>query len=204
MSHGEEIAMHDLDRAMGEPADGRFDHAEQQEFLEVLGELLGSRPGHVGMTSQPAGRWFSRAVGETELAAELLEAHETGELDRFLGRLVGRAAGGRHDFVRSDTGRALTGILRQASRALPATGMSAGAVFGLELEGLSQEDSEFETAKAFVRFANAAVARAVEAPLDARPMTVAKAAVSSAAHRHAPGLAALAAGGARAGGSGRG
>src|SRR5262249_22924854 len=64
----------------------------------------------------------------------------------------------------------------------------AGKYFGLELEGLSPEDQEFEAAKAFVRFAGEAVKRATVAPATAASENVAQAAALRAAHRFAPGL----------------
>jgi hypothetical protein len=211
--------MHDLDRAMFETGElgQEFGHesqeteseqSEHQEFLEVLGTLTG----------EPAGRGaghgadrFDRVIGETELATELLEVQESAALDRFLGRLLGRAAGATRDFVRSPTGRALTGILKKAAgEALPAParglgalvggdiagvgerlGQRAGSLFGLELEGLSYEDREFEVAKAFVRFADAAAEQAATAPPGSPPAAVATAAATTAARRHAPGLLAV-------------
>ena len=205
--------MHDLDRAMFETGEyeshdaQHSEHSERQEFLELLGELTGRSDG-LGRESPPAADRFDRTIGETELATELLEAQGSGELDRFLGRLLGQAAGAARDFARSDTGRALGGILKKAAgEALPVigrgigtavgpehagpgerVGRSVGTLFGLELEGLSQEDREFEVAKAFVRFANAAARQAAQAPIGAPPVAVASAAATTAARRHAPGL----------------
>jgi hypothetical protein len=146
---------------------------------------------------------------EMELASQLLEVTTDQELDRFLGnvfRSVGRAVGG---FVRSPVGQALGGVLKNAARtALPIAGAAlgnilvpgvggaiggklasaAGSLFGLELEGLAPEDREFETAKQFVRFAADAVKRAAQAPPTAPPQQVARAAVTAAAQRFAPGL----------------
>ena len=65
---------------------------------------------------------------------------------------------------------------------------AAGRMFGLELEGLSEEDQEFEVAKSFVKFAGDAVKKAAAAPSRANPKAVAKAAVKAAARQRAPGL----------------
>ena len=208
--------MHDLDRAMFETGEiGHETHeAEQQEFLELLAELDGGRPAERPRTSS-----------EAEQAAELLEVQSAAELDRFLGSLLSRVGGAARDFARSDTGMALGGILRAAARdALPVVGRAigtaagganhgatgervgraAGALFGLELEGLSQEDREFELAKAFVRFAEASGRQAASAPSGADPKAVAKAAAITAARAHAPGLlAALAPAGGQGDGRGR-
>src|SRR5262245_9427640 len=118
-----------------------------------------------------------------ELAASLLEVSQESELDHFLGNLIRRAGQAAGRFVRSPVGQVLGGILKgAAARALGgyiggAKGAdiagqltaAAGRYFGLELEGLSPEDQEFEAAKAFVRFAGEAVKNAAVAPSTAAP-----------------------------------
>ena len=66
-------------------------------------------------------------------------------------------------------------------------GSMAGNLFEMELEGLSQEDREFEAAKQFVRFASEAVKNASTSP-GGNPVAIARSAIASAAQRHAPGL----------------
>ena len=146
---------------------------------------------------------------EMALAAELLSVSNEHELEQFLGGLIksaGRAVG---SFVRSPVGQALGGVLKDAARqALPIVGgaigsavggssggdigrqlaSTAGRVFGLELEGLSGEDQEFEVARRFVRFAGAAAGRAAVAPRSMPPRQAARAAAVGAARRFAPGL----------------
>src|SRR5262245_24318094 len=123
---------------------------------------------------------------EIELASELLGASSEQELEQFLGNLVRRVGGAVGRFASSDTGRALGGILRDAARqALPIVGgavgqwvqpgtggaiganiaTQAGRLFGLELEGLSAEDQEYEVARQFIRFAGAAAKQASVAPV---------------------------------------
>ena len=68
---------------------------------------------------------------------------------------------------------------------------AAGKAFGLELEGLSAEDREFEVARRFVRLAGSATQHAASVPPTADPATVARAAISTAARTIAPGLAQL-------------
>ena len=101
------------------------------------------------------------------------------------------------------------GILKDAAkRVLPAVGRAieqrfggatganvgaqvvkaAGQYLGLELEGLSPEDQEFEAAKSFVRFAGEAAKNAAGAPAGTSPEAAAQAAVVRAARRYAPGL----------------
>jgi hypothetical protein len=148
-------------------------------------------------------------VEEMELAAGLLEVTDEAELEQFLGNLIRRAGRAVGKFVSSPTGRALGGILKGAARkALPiasralgtAIGGPAGSaisgqltstasrIFGLELEGLSPEDQEFEAARHFVRFAGSAVENAAEMPPNTPPQDAAKAAAVAAAQQHAPGL----------------
>jgi hypothetical protein len=122
---------------------------------------------------------FPATDRDAELAGELLDVVNASELETFLRRLAGPAAG-----------RALHGVLRRtAERTLPtvttgAPGASAAntaaRVFGLELEGMSAEDRDYEIARQFVRFARAAAAHAARAP--------AGEAVARAGRAFAPGL----------------
>jgi hypothetical protein len=150
---------------------------------------------------------------EVQLASELLETQSSGELDRFLGDIFSRAASTVGQAARalagSDTGRALGGILQDAARqSLPVLGRAAGQwlggsaggdigagvasaagdYFGLELEGLSEQEAEFEASRAFVRFVWAAALLAASGPRDQPPSAVARRAVAEAARRYAPGL----------------
>ncbi|WP_437314171.1 hypothetical protein [Sorangium sp. So ce385] len=150
-----------------------------------------------------------------ELAAELLSVSNEQELNQFLGGLIKKAAGAARSFARSSVGKSVLGGLRQvARRALPMVGSAlgnmvmpgvggvaggklasmAGRMFGLELEGLSAEDREFEIAKQFVNLAGAAtrnaarLARAGTCAQAAPPPAVARRALLTAARRYAPGL----------------
>jgi hypothetical protein len=146
-----------------------------------------------------------------ELAAELLGVSNEAELDRFLGGLIKKAGQAVGRFVKSPVGQQLGGILKGAAKqALPMVGSAvggyfggekgaqiggqvastAGRIFGLELEGLSQEDQEYEAAKSFVQFAGEAVKKAATAPPTANPQAVARAAATAAARQLAPGLVA--------------
>src|SRR5262249_48323807 len=64
----------------------------------------------------------------------------------------------------------------------------AGQIFGLELEGMSQEDQEYEVARRFVRFGGAAAANAANTSPSLAPQAPAQCAVAAAARDHAPGL----------------
>jgi hypothetical protein len=237
-------AMHDLDRTMYEMGphevddrrahewkQGESEQSEEEDFLGILGSILGeSKNGHqetpelqelqelLGVPSRsPAADGLPGAgptVGsphelhELELASELLEVTSEEELDRFIADLVRGATTAAGNFARSDVGRALGGVLRNtAKEALPLVGRAVGGrfgskgaewgrragaaaadLFGLELEGLSSEDREFELARAFTRFAEAACRNAARAPADAPAPAVVRAAAMAAARRHAPGL----------------
>lgn len=151
------------------------------------------------MTPYPA---TSRSLA---LAAELLDATNRSELEEVLGRLVAAGARDGGGPLAPGTAHALVGALRRtAERTLPtlatvlsdgttraAGGASATAtaarVFGLELEGASAEDRDFEVARQFVRFGRAAAARAAGAP-GGPPPAIVRDAVRDAGRRFAPGL----------------
>jgi len=151
---------------------------------------------------------FGEAL-EMELASELLEITNEQELDLFLGNLIKKAGSAVGSFVRSPIGKAIGGVLKTAAKqALPIAGGALGAyvggplgaklgsglasmagqALGLELEGLSQEDREFEAARQFVRWAGETSKNAITAPPAADPVAVARAAAAEAARVHAPGL----------------
>jgi hypothetical protein len=146
---------------------------------------------------------------EMQLAAELLAVSDEAELEQFLGSLFKKVGGLVGKYVKLPTGKALIGYLKGAAKKyLPTVagaigtaigGPAGGAIgdlvtsqasraFGLELEGLSPEDQEFETAKHYVRWAGEAAKNAALAPPTADPMTAAKSAAVTAAQQHAPGL----------------
>jgi hypothetical protein len=158
-----------------------------------------------------AGDLVFREDEEDQLASKLLDVSNEVDLDRYVGHLIGHAsrAGGASiaDPVQHDLGDIFKGI---AKTLLPLAGGAlgffaggpagaalggslasmAGHALGLELEGLSPEDAEFETARQFVRFAGAAVKNAAgaETPLQTQR------AVERAAATHAPGLTEMLAG----------
>jgi len=187
---------------------------EQGEVFGELGEVYGesAQQGEVygeGSYGEQEAEAVFNETQEMELAAELLGLSNEQELEQFLGNLIrsaGRAVGG---FIKSPVGQALGGVLKGAARqALPIVGgalggaiggstganigrtlaTKAGQIFGLELEGLSGEDQEFEVARRYVRFAGAAAGRAARAPLQTSPRGAARSAAIAAARRHAPGL----------------
>src|SRR5262245_54471367 len=151
---------------------------------------------------------FSEAE-EMELAAELLAVSNEAELDQFLSDLFKKASRAVGGLIKSPVGSALGGALKGvAKQALPMLGSAvgnalvpgvggalggklasaAGRMFGLELEGLSYEDQEFEVAKGVVRLAGAAASNAAQAAPSTPPQQVVQSALTEAAQQHAPGL----------------
>jgi hypothetical protein len=65
---------------------------------------------------------------------------------------------------------------------------ATGEIFGIETEGLSGADQEFEVMRRFVRFAGAAAGRAARAPRGVNPRAIARSALVRAARRLAPGI----------------
>lgn len=184
--------------AMGHFGNPLTEYSPEMEAFEF--EQEGFRAGSQGVFNEGQ---------EMELAAELLEVSNEQELEQFLGDFIkkaGRAIGG---VIRSPIGQALGGVLKGAAKvALPIAGGALGTfvggpigtsigsslgsmasnALGLELEGLSAEDREFETARQFVRFAGETVKNAIQAPPNVNPFAAAKKAAADAAGEHAPGL----------------
>lgn len=146
---------------------------------------------------------------ELALASELLEISSEEELEQFLGKLIKGAAKAVGGFVKSPVGKALGGVLKNVAKTalpmaagalgnlvLPGVGGAIGSklgsmatkLFEVELEGMNEQEAEFEIARRYVRFATAAARNAARAPGGAPPRAVARAAAYSAARRHAPGL----------------
>ena len=133
-------------------------------------------------------------LNEMEMAAELLATNNEMELDHFLGGILdGPLKGLLHTVIK---------------KALPIAGAAAGTFFGgpvggaiggkigsaasnlfeLELEGLSNEDQEFEVARSIVRLANDAASELANTPPSGNENDDARNALMQAAMRHAPGL----------------
>ena len=195
-SSHQENAMHNIDRTMTEyEPEYEFEALQADEFefdefesgdTEVLGE-----------------------ADEMDLASELLSVSDEAELDQFLGKLIRKVGKGLKKAVGSPIGKQLGGFLKGAvKKVLPvatgavgtflggpvgaAVGGQLGSVasnaLGLELEGMSAEDQEFEVARRLVRFSGEAVKRALKSPPLGNPAAIARKAVIEAARKHAPGL----------------
>jgi hypothetical protein len=203
LNQREEFIMHDIDRVRLETefeSEGFETSPFQSESL-AFGEAEATLYGE-------AGGVFSETQ-EMELASEMLEIMSEAELDHFLGNLIRSAGSAVGSLIRSPAGQAIGGILKGAAKkALPALGSAiggqfggasgaqlgrqaasaAGRLFGLELEGLSGEDQEFELARRYVRFAGEAVKNLALNPAAADPRAAAQAAIVQAAQALAPGL----------------
>ena len=194
--------MHDIDRV-------RLETQSEAEMFEAF--PLQPQQFEFPQSETPYGE-TGEVFGETEqleLASELLEVTNEAELDRFLGDLIQRAGQAVGKFVKSPEGQAIGSALKGAAKqVLPAIGSAVGGylggstgaklggdaataaerAFGLELEGLSDEDAEFETARRFVNFAGDAVKNMALAPPGMDPRSAARSAAIAAARTHAPGL----------------
>lgn len=132
---------------------------------------------------------------EMELAAELLGVQSEEEMEQFLGNLFRKVAGGIGSVMRNPAIRALGGMLKPlAGKLLPMAGAAlgnmvvpglggavggklasmAGSALGLELEGLSNEEAEFEVARKIVRLSSVAARRTMDAPKSLSPEQAAR------------------------------
>ena len=138
------------------------DYSPQMEFFD------GSRRRH--FRRAPDSGVFNE-TDEMERASEFLEVASDQELEEFLGDVIHKIGSTLGKFAKSSTGQQLIGVLKSvATTALPIAGGAvggliggppgalngsnlasvAGSALGLELEGLSPEDREFEASKQFV------------------------------------------------------
>lgn len=144
-------------------------------------------------------------AAEIAQASALLDVTNEAELASFLRALVdviARQSGGR---LPADRSRRLVAVMkRTAEQTLPtlapfapigrdaAAGASpvatAARVYGLELEGLSAEDRDYEIARQFIRLVRAATHRAANLPSRLPTPDAVGPAVAGAAREFAPGL----------------
>ena len=146
--------------------------------------------------------------------AGLLEVNNQAELEHFLDELVSFVGVAANHAVAVPLGKSLVRVLSRAARhVLPIGGahaalatythdahadpkIRAARIFGLELEGLSPEDKEFEIAQQFIRLASDTIRNAI-APSALAGQAISRAgnlqasveaALQLAARRYAPGL----------------
>lgn len=145
---------------------------------------------------------------EMELASELLSLNNEMELDHFFGGAFKKVLGGLSGILNSPQGKILKDLLKNvAKKGLPLAGAAVGTALGgplgtavgsnignaaskmfeLELEGLSNEDREFEAAKAIVRLSGNAIRQLTEQNTG-DPKEDARQALIHASALYAPGL----------------
>jgi hypothetical protein len=186
------IAMHDIDRV-------RLELPSSAPSLEAPA-LEAEQFEFEGSGAAASGEVFNETEN-MELASGMLEVSNEADLEYFIGDLISKAGHAVGGFIRSPEGAALAGVLKGAAKhVLPAIGSyvggpagaaiasQAGQAFGLELEGLSNEDREFEVARRYVDFAGEAVKNLAQAAPGSVPAAAARAAAALAAATHAPGL----------------
>ena len=200
--------MHDLDRTQS--YESEFEPEMYQQYEEE-GQYYEGSEGEEGEYGQyEFGQYEFEPeafdeVEEMELAANLLEITDEAELDQFIGKIFK----GVGKFFKGGIGRKLGGLLKGVAKtALPAVGgalgsfvapgvgtalgaklgSAAGGLFGLEMEGLSPQDQEYEVARRFVRFARSAATKAKQLQQTFPPDSAARKALMEAAKKHAPGL----------------
>jgi hypothetical protein len=146
-------------------------------------------------------------VEEMELANELLAVSNEEELDQFLGKLFKKVGKGLRKFGKGigrfvrPLGGLLKGIAKKALPfvggalgsfiPIPGVGTAVGSALGsaasklleVDLEGMDNEDQEFELARRFVRMASAATAKAAATSPDADPKAAAIRAIKAAAQQ---------------------
>jgi hypothetical protein len=175
------------------------EYSPQLEF-----EDAGSKPAE---KESPRGIFYEH--DEMEHAITLLEVTNEEQLDRCLGILIQEANRKLGNAVSPQVGGAIAGVLKRVaggvlSLANETTGHRAGSrlgaqlgcglasvggpALGLELEGLSREDSEFEAIRQFVRFATRSMENAAGFALPHGPADVAHRATAEAARIYIPGL----------------
>jgi len=143
----------------------------------------------------------------SQLASELMEVQNEGELEQFLGDLIKKAGSAVGSFINSPTGQALGGMLKSAAKqVLPMAGKALGGYVGgstgaqwgeklgslagdnFEMEGETEQEAPFENAKCFVRMAADAVKAVGSQPPGPNLVNTVQAAVSKAASTHMPAL----------------
>lgn len=191
--------MHDLDRTGGRT------YLESESFFDSTSEAE-----HESFEFQAEQRGAFDEAEVSELAAELVGVASEREFNDFLSGLMKKAGRTLGHTVTSALGQPLGSALKSAAKtALPIAGSvvgnalvpgvggaigsrlasAAGSMFGLELEGMTPEDRQYEAAKQFVRLGGEATQKALAMAKQGHPApAAAKAAVKQAAERFAPGL----------------
>jgi hypothetical protein len=151
--------------------------SNEEELQQFLGDLLRKAAGGVAKFARsPQGQALGGAVKKDVTSA--LKQTALGVLPKLGGAIGGYWGGGGGERIGQALGTAAKSGL--------------GQFFGMELEGLSNEDREFEVAKRFVRFATSTARNAARYQGTAPPRAVVRRAITTAARDYAPGLVAAA------------
>ena len=197
-------------------ADAESDYEGEDEYeyeadSEYEGEDYESETEEMRSASHRDEEAILDELEEMEQAAALLEVQNEEELEYFLGGLVNKVKNKIRKALPPGVQKALGSALKKVAKtALPKVGAvlgnmvvpglggmvgaglasNAGQMFGLELEGMSYEDQEFEIARRVVKLgAEATRTAAVSGAANGGSTTqAAKTAVLQAAQTHAPGL----------------
>jgi hypothetical protein len=208
---------HEMEQELGYEYENEYEYAGEfennfaNEFENEMGyEYEGEYEGEYEYEYEYEGELMNEAL-EMELASELLAVRTDAELEQFMSSLFKRFAPKISQFANSSMGKMLKSKLKGIARvALPMAGKAlgsmvggpiggmiggkvagfAGKAFGLELEGLSPEDREFEMARAFLRFAGNALGTGARMLSKGgySPMQIARHSLVDAAKKQAPGL----------------
>lgn len=160
---------------------------------------MGGKAGITGLTRRSLGE-----MEELELTAELLGVSSERELEQLFHLLSRRVSNRTSRRLSAPAALAILSVLRFAINKSGLTDLRArvgahavfaertdgspGELLGMELEGLSAEDREFQTARRLVRFAGAAVAQAAAASGRTSSWQATEMALEHAARGFAPGL----------------
>lgn len=197
--------MHNIDRITNEYEFENAFEFEGEGEGEFEFEFEGEGEGEYEFEGELEGEAY-----EMEMATQLLGVSNELELEQFLGKMFKNVAKNVSNFAKSSTGKALLGGLKTiAKKALPIAGKALGNfvlpgvggmiggklgsfasnLFELEMEGMSNEDREFEVARRYVRFATDATRKAAAASATGAPASaVVASSLKQAAYNHAPGL----------------
>jgi hypothetical protein len=158
-----------------------------EELEEFLGELISRATRAVtnfarSNTGRALGHMLGSAFKKIEpIANQALDAYIQGRASRPAAGAGARSGGG--------AASALSDVAEDvAADAEMQVGPDIGQLLGLELEGLSPEDRDFEVCRQLVRLASSAAQQASLAPPQANPDAVAQQAITAAAGEYAPGL----------------
>jgi hypothetical protein len=146
-----------------------------EELEQFLGDLIGRAAHAVSNFARSA---TGRSLGHMLVSAiKNIEPYASKALDTWIASR-GQGGGGGADGVAADAAEGAEGQLPP----------DIGRLLGLDLEGLSPEDREFEVSRQLVRLAASAAQQASLAPPQADPDAVARQALTAAASDFAPGM----------------